>query len=37
MLLHEMCKILLCMVTFFPIGGCYFQRPFSEQNAFEFH
>jgi len=36
MLHHEMFKIFLCLVTFFPVARCYFQRRFGKQHAFDF-
>src|SRR5258707_7553441 len=36
MLHHVMFKIFLCLVTFFPMGGCYFQRRLGKQHAFDF-
>src|ERR1700692_796323 len=36
MLHHEMFKIFPCLVTIFPVGGCYFQGQLGKQQAFIF-
>src|ERR1700730_1057724 len=36
MLHHEMFKIFLCLVTFFPMEGCYFQMALGKQYSLDF-